>query len=111
MPKKTAETDPMQQIKLEDVIGSGPFVFKGDEWKPGEKVQILGGKHEHMQARRWGRVGFKYRSRDQNVTDKPEVLNVGDLTLDPARHVAEVGADGAGRPRGPHRGRRRPPRR
>ena len=27
MPKKTAETDPMQQIKLEDVIGSGPFVF------------------------------------------------------------------------------------
>ncbi|WP_422008565.1 ABC transporter substrate-binding protein [Reyranella sp.] len=38
MPKKTAETDPMQQIKLEDVIGSGPFVFKGDEWKPGEKI-------------------------------------------------------------------------
>ena len=38
MPKKTAETDPMQQIKLEDVIGSGPFVFKADEWKPGEKI-------------------------------------------------------------------------
>ena len=38
MPKKTAETDPMQQIKGEDVIGSGPFVFKGDEWKPGEKI-------------------------------------------------------------------------
>jgi len=38
MPKKTAETDPMQQIKLEDVIGSGPFIFKGDEWKPGEKI-------------------------------------------------------------------------
>ncbi len=38
MPKKTAETDPMQQIKVEDVIGSGPFVFKADEWKPGEKI-------------------------------------------------------------------------
>ena len=38
MPKKTAETDPMQQIKLEDVIGSGPFIFKGEEWKPGEKI-------------------------------------------------------------------------
>ncbi len=38
MPKKTAETDPMQQIKLEDVIGSGPFIFKADEWKPGEKI-------------------------------------------------------------------------
>ena len=38
MPKKTADTDPMQQIKLEDVIGSGPFIFKADEWKPGEKI-------------------------------------------------------------------------
>jgi peptide/nickel transport system substrate-binding protein len=27
MPKKTADTDPMQQIKIEDVIGSGPFIF------------------------------------------------------------------------------------
>jgi peptide/nickel transport system substrate-binding protein len=38
MPKKTADTDPMQQIKIEDVIGSGPFVFEAKEWKPGEKV-------------------------------------------------------------------------
>ena len=41
MPKKTAETDPMQQIKVEDVIGSGPFTFKADEWKPGEKIVFL----------------------------------------------------------------------
>jgi peptide/nickel transport system substrate-binding protein len=38
MPKKTAETSPTAQIKVEDVIGSGPFVFKADEWKPGEKA-------------------------------------------------------------------------
>jgi peptide/nickel transport system substrate-binding protein len=38
MPKKTADTDPNVQIKAEDVIGSGPFVFEGKEWKPGEKV-------------------------------------------------------------------------
>src|SRR5882672_8017073 len=38
MPKKTAETDPNTQIKIEDVIGSGPFIFKADEWKPGEKI-------------------------------------------------------------------------
>ena len=38
MPKKTAETSPTAQIKAEDVIGSGPYVFKADEWKPGEKV-------------------------------------------------------------------------
>jgi peptide/nickel transport system substrate-binding protein len=41
MPKKTAETDPMQQIKVEDVIGSGPFVFVANEWKPGEKVVFV----------------------------------------------------------------------
>ncbi len=38
MPKKTAETDPITQIKVEDVIGSGPFIFVAKEWKPGEKV-------------------------------------------------------------------------
>jgi len=38
MPKKTAETDPNTQIKVEDVIGSGPFLFLANEWKPGEKT-------------------------------------------------------------------------
>jgi len=38
MPKRVAETDPNTQIKPEDVIGSGPFIFKRDEWKPGEKT-------------------------------------------------------------------------
>src|SRR5882672_3241840 len=38
MPARVAATDPMQQIKLEDVVGSGPFMFKADEWKPGEKT-------------------------------------------------------------------------
>jgi peptide/nickel transport system substrate-binding protein len=36
MPKRVAELDPMKQ--LEDTTGSGPFVFKKDEWKPGEKL-------------------------------------------------------------------------
>ncbi|UPJ54404.1 ABC transporter substrate-binding protein [Bradyrhizobium sp. 200] len=38
MPAKVAATAPDTQIKAEDVIGSGPFIFKRDEWKPGEKV-------------------------------------------------------------------------
>jgi peptide/nickel transport system substrate-binding protein len=41
MPKKTADTDPNTQIKVEDVIGSGPFVFVASEWKPGEKVVFV----------------------------------------------------------------------
>ena len=36
MPKRVAETDPNKQI--EDFTGSGPFVFKKDEWKPGDKT-------------------------------------------------------------------------
>jgi peptide/nickel transport system substrate-binding protein len=36
MPKGVAETDPNKQI--DDYTGSGPFIFKKDEWKPGEKV-------------------------------------------------------------------------
>jgi peptide/nickel transport system substrate-binding protein len=36
MPKRVAETPLSQQ--LSDTTGSGPFIFKKDEWKPGEKV-------------------------------------------------------------------------
>ena len=36
MPKRVAETSPSEQIS--DYTGSGPFIFKKDEWKPGEKV-------------------------------------------------------------------------
>jgi peptide/nickel transport system substrate-binding protein len=36
MPKRVADSDPNKQ--LEDTTGSGPFIFKKDEWKPGEKV-------------------------------------------------------------------------
>src|SRR5215813_818159 len=36
MPKRVAETSPTEQIK--DFTGSGPFVFKADEWKPGDKA-------------------------------------------------------------------------
>ena len=36
MPKRIAETDPNKQIT--DATGSGPFIFKKDEWKAGEKA-------------------------------------------------------------------------
>jgi len=36
MPKSVAETPVSQQIS--DTTGSGPFIFKKDEWKAGEKV-------------------------------------------------------------------------
>jgi peptide/nickel transport system substrate-binding protein len=39
MPKKMAQTDPFEQVP--EAIGSGPFVFKKDEWVPGSKIVYL----------------------------------------------------------------------
>src|SRR5437762_5149428 len=39
MPKRVAETDPNTQIS--DFTGSGPFIFKRDEWKPGDKTVYI----------------------------------------------------------------------
>ncbi|HTR83679.1 MAG TPA: ABC transporter substrate-binding protein [Reyranella sp.] len=39
MPQRIAETDPLKQIT--DATGSGPFIFKKDEWKAGEKAVYL----------------------------------------------------------------------
>ncbi|MDB5487550.1 MAG: transporter substrate-binding protein, partial [Reyranella sp.] len=39
MPKRIADTDPNTQIS--DATGSGPFIFKKDEWKAGEKAVYL----------------------------------------------------------------------
>src|SRR6185295_12214264 len=36
MPKRVVETDPNTQIS--DFTGSGPFVLKREEWKPGDKT-------------------------------------------------------------------------
>jgi peptide/nickel transport system substrate-binding protein len=39
MPKRVAETDPFKQIS--DYTGSGPFILKRDESKPGEKTVFV----------------------------------------------------------------------
>ncbi|MBM3650708.1 MAG: ABC transporter substrate-binding protein [Alphaproteobacteria bacterium] len=39
MPKRVAETPVSQQIS--DTTGSGPYIFKRDEWKAGERVVYL----------------------------------------------------------------------
>ncbi|HUR62187.1 MAG TPA: uL15 family ribosomal protein [Candidatus Thermoplasmatota archaeon] len=59
-------------------------------------LQVLGGKHEHTRAIPWGRVGFKYRSRDGNP--KPEHVNVGDLALRfPGQADIDLAAAGIGK--------------
>lgn len=39
MPKRVADTDPNTQIS--EFIGSGPFIFKKEEWKPGDKAVYI----------------------------------------------------------------------
>ena len=39
MPKRVADTSASTQIG--DTTGSGPFIFKKDEWRPGEKVVYI----------------------------------------------------------------------
>ncbi|TWS96838.1 ABC transporter substrate-binding protein [Reyranella sp. CPCC 100927] len=39
MPRRVAETDPFKQI--DDYTGSGPFILKRDEWKPGERIVYI----------------------------------------------------------------------
>src|SRR6201989_1864287 len=48
MPKRAAETDPQKQIT--EYVGSGPFIFKADEWRPGEKAVYV--KNPKYQPRR-----------------------------------------------------------
>jgi peptide/nickel transport system substrate-binding protein len=38
MPKRVADTPGDKQISVEDQVGSGPYVFKRDEYKPGVRV-------------------------------------------------------------------------
>ncbi|WP_028603811.1 ABC transporter substrate-binding protein [Ottowia thiooxydans] len=59
MPKRIAETDPFKQI--EDYIGSGPYVFKRDEFKPGDKsVYVKFAKYVPRQEPASGTTGGKH---------------------------------------------------
>jgi peptide/nickel transport system substrate-binding protein len=66
MPGRVAATDPNTQIKAEDVIGSGPFIFKRDEWKPGEKtVYVKNPKYKPRSEPASGMAGGKVVKLDR----------------------------------------------
>ena len=93
MPKAVAETSPAEPLKPEQMIGSGPFIFKRDEWKPGEKVVYIknpkyrpraepasglaGGKVAHLDRVEWiaisdGQTALAALNRDE--VDMVEML-------------------------------------
>ncbi len=59
MPKRVADTDAFKQI--EEHIGSGPYVFKRDEFKPGDKaVYVKNTKYKPRKDKPSGTAGGKF---------------------------------------------------
>jgi peptide/nickel transport system substrate-binding protein len=64
MPKRVAETDPNKQIT--DYTGSGPFIFRQDEWRPGEKaVYVKNPKYKPRAEPPSGMAGAKIAKVDR----------------------------------------------
>jgi len=64
MPKRVADTDPGKQIS--DATGSGPFIFKKDEWKAGEKtVYVRNPKYKPRNEPPSGLTGGKVAKVDR----------------------------------------------
>ena len=78
MPKRVAETDPNTQIS--DFTGSGPFIFKADEWKPGDKtVYIKNAKYQPRAEPASGLAGGKVVKLDRvewrAISDHQQAMN------------------------------------
>ena len=78
MPKRVADTDPNTQIS--DFTGSGPFVFKKDEWKPGDKtVYVKFDKYKPRSEPASGLAGGKVVKVDRvewrAISDQQQIAN------------------------------------
>ena len=78
MPKRVAETDPNTQIS--DFTGSGPFIFKDDEWKPGDRtVYIKNEKYKPRSEPASGLAGGKVVKVDRvewrAISDHQQAVN------------------------------------
>jgi peptide/nickel transport system substrate-binding protein len=78
MPKRVAETDPNTQIS--DFTGSGPFVFKKEEWKPGDKaVYVKFDKYKPRSEPASGLAGGKVVKVDRvewlAISDQQQAIN------------------------------------
>ena len=103
MPKRVAETDAFKQI--EEHIGSGPYVFKRDEFKPGDKAVYTkfakyvprseppsgttGGKNVYVDRVEWN-LALRDAQAQVNALQKGEVDVIEALGFD---HFATVKAD------------------
>ena len=103
MPKRIAETDAFKQI--EEHIGSGPYTFKKDDFKPGDKAVYLkntkyvprseppsgstGGKHVYVDRVEWN-LALRDAQAQVNALKNGEVDIIEALGFD---HYETVKAD------------------
>ena len=103
MPKRVADTDPFKQI--DDSTGSGPYIFKKDEFKPGDKAVYLkntkyvprseppsgtaGGKRVYVDRVEWN-LALRDAQAQVNALQKGEVDIIEQLSFD---HYEAVKAD------------------
>jgi peptide/nickel transport system substrate-binding protein len=78
MPKRVAETDPNTQIS--DFTGSGPFIFKREEWKPGDRtVYVKNEKYKPRSEPASGLAGGKVVKVDRvewrAISDHQQAVN------------------------------------
>src|SRR6266550_8389665 len=78
MPKRVAETSPNEQIS--DYTGSGPFVFRKAEWKPGDKaVYVKFDKYKPRAEPPSGLAGGKVAKLDRiewvSIPDSQTAIN------------------------------------
>ncbi len=78
MPKRVAETDPNTQIS--EFVGSGPFVFRQDEWKPGDRaVYVKFDKYKPRAEPASGLAGGKVAKVDRiewrAISDHQQAVN------------------------------------
>ena len=103
MPKRVADTPADKQI--EDATGSGPYIFKKDEFKPGDRAVYVkntkyvprkeapsgtaGGKHVYVERVEWN-LALRDAQAQVNALQKGEV----DIIEQPAfEHVPALKAD------------------
>ncbi|OYU68453.1 MAG: peptide ABC transporter substrate-binding protein, partial [Burkholderiales bacterium PBB5] len=95
MPKRIAETDAFKQI--EEHIGSGPYTFKRDEFKPGDKAVYLkntkyvprseppsgtaGGKRVYVDRVEWN-LALRDAQAQVNALQKGEIDIIEQLSFD-----------------------------
>ena len=103
MPKRVADTDAFKQI--DDATGSGPFIFKQDEFKPGDKAVYrkntkyvarkeppsgsTGGKNVYVDRVEWN-LALRDAQAQVNALQKGEVDIIEQLGFD---HYETVKAD------------------